>query len=159
MKQAIPYTPRWQGPIQGHAVNSIRKFYPSLCAEHEFEDLLQEAYIVFLRVKVKYPQVDDPRWFMRLFSRSLYRELIDLKTACHQTLSLDDPDVEVTEPCMVEDYVERIVLSRLPQAAVEMARQIVFGSGQGCERLLRQFRAAYAPRFVKHGTRYRLMER
>ena len=159
MEKAIPFTPRWQGAIQGHAVNTARKIYPALVAEYEFEDLLQEAYLVFVKVKGKYPQVDTPQWFMSLFSRSLYRHFARLADGCKYTLSLDDPAITVAEPSMHEDYIEGIILSRLPKAAVEMARDIVFGSGVGCERLLRRFREEFAPRFVKCGTRYRLTER
>lgn len=156
----VPYTPRWQGAVQGHAINTARRIYPSLCAEHEFEDLLQEAYLIYLKVKRRYPQVDTPQWFMSLFSRSLYRHFGRLADRCSRTFSLDDLDINVPEPAVYEHYIERIVLRRLPQAAVEMAQEIIFGSSAGCEHLLRDFRAQFAPRFVRSGTgRYRLMEK
>jgi len=60
-------------------VNTVRYFYGKLHPWHEFEDLLQEAYIVFMRCKHMYGHVvDNPRWFMALFSRSLHNRMINL---------------------------------------------------------------------------------
>ena len=68
----IPFRPIWPGPIEGHAVNTARYYYGHLHAWHEFDDLLQEAYIVFIKCKRAYAgTVDNPAWFMALFRNSL----------------------------------------------------------------------------------------
>ena len=75
----IPYRPIWPGPIEGHAVNTVRYYYGRLNAWHEFDDLLQEAYIVFIKCKRAYSgTVDNPAWFMSLFSNSLRNRFINL---------------------------------------------------------------------------------
>lgn len=78
-RQAVPFVPRWVGPIQGHAINQARRFYPQLAAHFEFEDLLQESYIVFLRCKRRYHgKVDNPAWFMSLFKTALHNQFLKL---------------------------------------------------------------------------------
>ena len=92
MKKAkvISFVPRWPGPIEGHAVNTVKSFYPKLCAEHEFDDLMQEAYIVFLRCKQRYSgTVDNPSWFMSLFRNALRNKLINISALCKHNLSLE----------------------------------------------------------------------
>ena len=77
--RSIKFVPRWNGPIHGHAINTIRRYLPSLIAWHEFEDLLQEAYIVYMKCSRAYTgKVDTPQWFMSLFSRSLENKLINM---------------------------------------------------------------------------------
>jgi|SRR3990167_2456927 len=87
----IKYVPRWPGAIEGYAVNCIRRFYAQLAAEHELEDLLQEAYIVFMRCKARYSStVDNPRWFMALFQRALSNKLINLVHTTGRYISCED---------------------------------------------------------------------
>lgn len=75
----IKYVARWPGPIEGHAVNTVKHYYGILHPWHEFDDLLQEAYIVFMRCKRAYAEtVDNPAWFMSLFSNSLRNRFINL---------------------------------------------------------------------------------
>lgn len=153
------FTPRWQGAINARAINLTKKFYPALCSDYEFEDLLQEAFLVFLKVRNKYPAVDNPRWFMVLFSRALLRRFIDLKRgqSTHpRCVSFDDPDVVVQEPVVHEQYIERIVLSRLSETALDLARKVCFGPAHGVGTALDAFVREYRPRFVFDGVRYRL---
>lgn len=42
------------------------------------EDLVQESYVVFLKLRLKYKEVDDPRWFMKLYKTSFINYLNDL---------------------------------------------------------------------------------
>lgn len=94
----IPYVPRWAGPIEGHAVNVIKSFFPRLCAEHEFCDLLQEAYIIFMKCKNAYGgKVDNRAWFMALFSRSLTNRMIGLLDRSGRYIFIED-EPEIDEP-------------------------------------------------------------
>jgi len=98
----IKFTPRFNGPIQGRSVNIIKKFYPYLCAEHEFDDLMQEAYLVFMHCKELYGPdkgkgVDKPQWFMTLYSRALTNKLINLGKKCGRYISIDDLDFDTSE--------------------------------------------------------------
>lgn len=76
------YRPHFAGSIQGHAINQCRSFYPKLHSQHEFDDLLQEANIIFLKCQRRYsttPGMNDA-WFMSLFSRALTNKLIRMST-------------------------------------------------------------------------------
>ena len=78
-QKPVPFVPRWVGPVQGHAINVARRFYPRLAAHHEFDDLLQESYIVFLRCKRRYGgKIDNAAWFMSLFRTALHNQFLRL---------------------------------------------------------------------------------
>jgi DNA-directed RNA polymerase specialized sigma24 family protein len=71
-KPQLKFKPRWEGPIQWHAANVCMRYHRSLFVVYELEDLMQEAYIVFLECVKNYgTTVDNPRWFMALFSLCL----------------------------------------------------------------------------------------
>ena len=95
----LSFRPQWSGPIQGYTVNTVRAVWPKLCVHSEFEDLLQEGYVVFLICARRYcapdrprrPTLaqarrgwgycDDPRWFMALYKTALRNRLCDLMKA------------------------------------------------------------------------------
>ena len=126
MKKTIPFTPRWQGPIQGHAVNTVKSFFPKLCADHEFDDLMQEAYIVFIKCSRRYKGVvDNPAWFMALFRNALRNKLINITGQCRYTLSLENLD---DEPSITdnEGYLA-CVFSELPVQVRRLVRDMCLG--------------------------------
>jgi hypothetical protein len=55
--------------------------YWRVAASMPREDLLQEAYVVFLRCKKKYPRLDTPQHFMALFKTSWNNKFNDLANA------------------------------------------------------------------------------
>ena len=125
----IKFTPRFNGPIQGRAVNIIKRFYPQLCAEHEFDDLMQEAYLIFMRCKFLYgTTVDNPRWFMVLFSRALTNKLINLSKKCGRYISieaLENFDEPVTEIDMA--FANRLI-SELPREVHQLMAAVIGGT-------------------------------
>jgi DNA-directed RNA polymerase specialized sigma24 family protein len=72
------HTPVYDGPIAGYVVNFIRKNQWRTARTHEFDDLKQEAYIVFMRVAEKYPDMDTPQHFMALFKMAWTNHFTDL---------------------------------------------------------------------------------
>lgn len=85
---------------------------------YEFDDLLQEAAIVFLVCRDRYAgKVDNPRWFMALFSRALYNRFVDLQRTNRSYSPIDDDlDDRVSpwdEPQPDAGYCRR-VLAELP---------------------------------------------
>ena len=126
MEKDTPFVPQWSGPIQGHAINSIKKMYPALCAEHEFDDLLQEAYIVFMKCERKYKgTVDNAAWFMSLFRTALQNRLYTLAGKCHDTISLDALTL-AQEPVEQDTNFLRQVVRELPSEVQDLLR--VFSS-------------------------------
>ena len=68
----IKFLPQWKGPIEGYTINTIKSYYPRLQSAHEFEDLIQEAYLKFMQCCRHYTgKVDNGAWFMALYKRAL----------------------------------------------------------------------------------------
>jgi DNA-directed RNA polymerase specialized sigma24 family protein len=72
-----PWTPSWEPEIKGWAYNHIAKNKWRLEYINDFEDLLQDAYLVFLKVCDTYPRVVEPAHFMALYKTSLRNFLHD----------------------------------------------------------------------------------
>lgn len=103
----IKYVPRFAGAIQGHAVNTAWRFHRMLWRDHDMDDLLQEAYLVFLKCKRKYgPRpiarpgtvVDNPAWFMSLYSTALHNHFYTMTRAAGKYV--------VVEPIKDVDFAE-----------------------------------------------------
>lgn len=70
---------QFEGPIEGWVVNGMRAHYFRIENTHTREEYMQEAYLVFLRVRAKYERtVKEPKHFMALFKRAWSNELNDL---------------------------------------------------------------------------------
>jgi DNA-directed RNA polymerase specialized sigma24 family protein len=77
----VSYSPTYDGPIAGYVVNHLHKNYWKVARTMPREDVLQEAYVVFLRCKRAYPDMDTPQHFMALFKTAYGRHFIDLARA------------------------------------------------------------------------------
>lgn len=121
----IPFRPIWPGPIEGHAINTVRYYYGRLNAWHEFDDLLQEAYIVFIKCKRAYgSKVDNPAWFMSLFSNSLRNRFINLIRHGPRYNFIEDLEainIEATGDLENDGYL-RCLLEDLPSVLNMMTR-------------------------------------
>lgn len=73
--KAILYSPQWEGPIKGWARGCITKNKWRCDPILDNEDLLQDAYLVFLKLVDHYPSVREPRHFMALFKTALTNEM------------------------------------------------------------------------------------
>lgn len=67
------YTPSFEG----YTLNFIKKNYWKVRNSMEFEDVLQQAYSVFLTCVEKYKDVEQ-KHLMALYKRMLYNEFVDL---------------------------------------------------------------------------------
>lgn len=132
----IPYVPRWKGPIEGHAVNVAKSFYPKLCAFHEFDDLLQEAFLIYMKIKNTYPYIDNRAWFMSLFSVSLRNRMIGLIEHRATRYNFIEDATEIEEPSREDNTLLGIMLKELPQEAQDLLVELV-GTSQ------RKARSAY----------------
>lgn len=72
------YSPEFKGPIEGWVVNHMTKNYWKVAATQERADVMQEAYLVFLKVRKHYPSIEAPQHFMALFKRSWSNHFTDL---------------------------------------------------------------------------------
>ena len=65
----MPFVPHWQGPIEGYTVNQAHKHLWRVTATHDFDDLMQEARIVYLRCERKYRDLTEAK-HLTAFSRT-----------------------------------------------------------------------------------------
>lgn len=72
------YSPEYDGPIAGYVVNHLQANYWRVASSMEREEVLQEAYLTFLRCKKLYPDVEEAKHFMALFKTAWYRQFNDL---------------------------------------------------------------------------------
>lgn len=142
MSKKIKFVPRWPGPIEGHAVNQIRRMYPGLCAEHEFDDLLQEAYLVFMKCKAAYPNIDNAAWFMAVFRTSLQNRLFNMAARCGRTVSLEALEEAGQQfEQAVDDGLAgyaRVLMGELPQTIRGLIWTACFGPSAEGRAALRQ---------------------
>ena len=124
----IPFRPIWPGSIEGHAVNTVRYYYGKLHPWHEFDDLLQEAYIVFIKCSRAYAgKVDNPAWFMSLFSHSLRNRFINLIRHGPRYNFIEDLESLTPEAAndLNDDGYLRCLLQELPPVLNMMTRLAV----------------------------------
>ena len=104
------YLPTFEGPIQGYAANNIQQNLWKVQPLYEREDMMQEAWLVFIRCAGKYPQLDTPQHFMSLFKMAWSRHVIDLaKKAsaarrCSSATMLDREDGSAYQREVVGDF-------------------------------------------------------
>lgn len=137
------YIPVFAGPIEGWTVRWSSQHLWRVAEAMEWDDVMQEAYLVFLRCSNKYPVLDTPQHFMALYKRAWVNHFNDLSTEVSRnraaSLSLDDDGESqgIQEPAgdldtnghlriMIEEAPKevRMVLSLLlnaPQELVDVA--------------------------------------
>ena len=72
------YLPIWEGPIEGYSKNYVAKrLFKLEPLGYEFCDLVQEAYLVFLKCKRMY-EPENAKHFMSLYKTALRNKFFDL---------------------------------------------------------------------------------
>lgn len=100
----LNWLPEWDRTVSGWAANFIKKNIWRCDRIDSFEDLMQDAYLVFEKVRRAYPKVTEPKHFMSLFQTSLRNSIHDRsrymkrKKLVHEDTALD----------ISELYAERI---------------------------------------------------
>lgn len=73
----MSYVPEFKGPVEGWVVNHLKTNYWRVARTMAREDVLQEAYVVFLRCRRKYPVIDTAQHFMALYKTAWTRQFTD----------------------------------------------------------------------------------
>lgn len=73
-------TSEFKGPIEGYVVNFLAKNYWRVQRSIPRDDCMQEAIVVYLRCKRKYPDVED-KHFMALFKTAWGNHFTDLSNS------------------------------------------------------------------------------
>jgi len=121
------HKPKWQGEVEGHAVNQILKFLPRLLPVYDLDDLYNEAFVVFL-VCCRESKADNNLHFMAFFSICLRNRMIKLIEAMKKgkgNLSIENLDLDETLPLALNFLPEgelAVKVNRMPQ---QMLAQIL----------------------------------
>lgn len=82
------------GPVEGWTVNFCKVNFWRVESSMTMDDVMQEAYIVFMRVAKAYPDLETPQHFMALYKRAWVNEFTNL---AHQDTKLRAMTPEMTE--------------------------------------------------------------
>ncbi|MCK5605898.1 hypothetical protein KAR91_28635, partial [Candidatus Pacearchaeota archaeon] len=104
----LGYKPSWEGAIEGFVINTINRSYWRFHNVMEYEDVLQEAKMLFVELSQRYAGVvNTPQWFMSLFKQSFVNRLHNFSTIAtkYQTFttftdvacSMDNPPAQYEE--------------------------------------------------------------
>lgn len=76
------FTMAWKGPLEGYAVNRLKREQWKFRG-YEWEDLMQEARVVYADCLIRYAgTVDTPQWFISLYKQAFKTHFADLSTKC-----------------------------------------------------------------------------
>jgi hypothetical protein len=77
LRERITWGPEWGKEYEGYAANFIRKNAWRCDHINEIKDLMQDAWLVFNKVKQTYPRVIEAKHFMALYKRALANSMHD----------------------------------------------------------------------------------
>lgn len=103
LRKSLNCDPQWAGSFEGFVTNFLKTNYWKVESSMTYEDCVNEAYLVFLRLKERY-SVQEPKHFMALFKTSLCRRFIDLASL--------DSELRSIESLWVEDEYKEFKESR-----------------------------------------------
>jgi hypothetical protein len=95
------WEPKWEEGIRGWTLKFISKNKWRVDGIHDVDDLLNDAYLIFMKIKQKYPQVVDKPCFMGLYKRAItnwmhdHSRYVRRKRAVHDETSVDAADLFV----------------------------------------------------------------
>ena len=95
----MSHTPLFAGPIEGWTVNYCKVNFWRVQSSMMWDDVMQEANVVFLRCQAKYPDIETPQHFMALYKTAWTHHFTDLafgdsklKVMVSTTLAESDTD-------------------------------------------------------------------
>lgn len=93
-KRVVPaWNPTWTSDIQRWAASQVRTNMWRFDKADDFEDVMQEAYLVFMKVERAYPAVNNAAHFFALYKTALFRFFHDKTRRLQKTVeaqSMDD---------------------------------------------------------------------
>lgn len=107
------WSPEWSLELRGWSFRYIKKTLWQYEFINEPEDLMQDAYLVFDRVRSSYPWVTSPAQFMALYKTSLRNYLFDKKREFGRKVNLIDEslgadDITTIDPASTLDMVDTL---------------------------------------------------
>ena len=77
LRPRLSWRPQWEGAIQQWARKFVNKNKWRIDFIHDTEDLMQDAYLTFCKIRDAYPRVMDAPLFMALFKTALTNQIHD----------------------------------------------------------------------------------
>jgi hypothetical protein len=77
VRERITWSPEWTREYEGYAANFYRQNSWRCDPINEIKDLMQDAYLIFAKVRNSYPRVIEPKHFMALYKRALANNMHD----------------------------------------------------------------------------------
>lgn len=100
MRQTLRWSPMWEGPTKTWTIQFLKKNKWRCDRVHDQDDLLQDAYLTFLKISRKYPRVMEQAHFMTLYRRALWNEMHDRARYVHRKRTVHlDTSIDATELC------------------------------------------------------------
>lgn len=95
-RHARPWKPVWESEIRGWTANYIRENKWRYEYINEIEDLMQDAYLVFLKVIDSYPRVVEAPHFMAIYKTSIRNAFTDKSREYRRKLELIDETADAS---------------------------------------------------------------
>src|SRR5258706_12980921 len=89
LREHVKWTPFWGNEYAGYATNLNRSNHWRVDPINDMDDLLQDAYLIFSKVKDAYPRVIEARHFMALYKRALINSLHDKSSYKTRRVDID----------------------------------------------------------------------
>lgn len=80
-RQHVSWSPQWGPEYVKWTTGFIRVNQWRVDRIHDFDDLMQDAYLVFSKVAATYPRVIDPKYFFNLYKRAMVNKMHDRSCA------------------------------------------------------------------------------
>lgn len=121
VRATVAWSPCWEGPTKQWVIGFLRKNQWRCDRIHDFDDLLQDAYLTFLKICKKYPQVIRQAHFMTLYRTAMHNEMHDRarymrrKRELHEDTSVDASDLPGRIGEVSNDGYITVLLEQAPE--------------------------------------------
>lgn len=124
--------PTWTRDIEGWTANQVRKNLWRFDRAEDFDDIMQDARLLFCTLERKYPIVNEAAHFFALFKTSLLRMFIDKarvrhKSVIDQEVCTDDVALEMKVSGTPNYGFFNVMLEEMPEELKLILRALTSG--------------------------------
>lgn len=76
-RERLTFKPKWEGPVRGWTKKFIARNMWRCDAIYDFNDHLNDCYLIFMKIAEYYPRVVEERHFMALYKTSVINAMHD----------------------------------------------------------------------------------
>lgn len=88
-------TPDFDGELEGYVHNQLKRHFWRVSKTLAYDDVMQEARLVFVECRARYCPIDTPQHFMSLFKTAWYRRFTDLAYTSSRKTDHEVPDFRI----------------------------------------------------------------